>query len=167
MTQADQKLSTHLIHHPYKPPADFEGPLTAVHKASTVYFENVQAMRDRRWLDKSSYTYGLHGTPTTYTLEERLASLEGGLQCLLVPSGLAAIATVSLALLKTGDEVLVPDNAYGPNKTLTEGELAHFGITHQYFDPMNLEDLAAKITPATKLVWLEAPGSVTMELTGH
>ena len=163
MTQADQKLSTHLIHHPYKPPADFEGPLTAVHKASTVYFENVQAMRDRRWLDKSSYTYGLHGTPTTYTLEERLASLEGGLQCLLVPSGLAAIATVSLALLKTGDEVLVPDNAYGPNKTLTEGELAHFGITHQYFDPMNVEDLAAKITPATKLVWLEAPGSVTME----
>ncbi|QXZ11192.1 PLP-dependent transferase [Comamonas sp. Y33R10-2] len=163
MTQADQKLSTHLIHHPYRAPVDFDAPQPAVHKASTVYFENVQAMRDRRWLDKSSYTYGLHGTPTTYTLEERLASLEGGLQCLLVPSGLAAIATVSLALLKTGDEVLVPDNAYGPNKTLTEGELAHFGITHQYYDSMNVEDLAAKITPATKLVWLEAPGSVTME----
>ncbi|WP_050874153.1 PLP-dependent transferase [Comamonas testosteroni] len=163
MTQADHKLSTHLIHHPYKAPTDFEGPQPAVHKASTVYFENVQAMRERRWLDKSSYTYGLHGTPTTYALEERLASLEGGLQCLLVPSGLAAIATVSLALLRTGDEVLVPDNVYGPNKTLTEGELAHFGIGHQYYDPMSVEDLAAKITPATKLVWLEAPGSVTME----
>lgn len=163
MTQADHKLSTHLIHHPYKAPTDFEGPQPAVHKASTVYFKNVQAMRERRWLDKSSYTYGLHGTPTTYALEERLASLEGGLQCLLVPSGLAAIATVSLALLRTGDEVLVPDNVYGPNKTLTEGELAHFGIGHQYYDPMSVEDLAAKITPATKLVWLEAPGSVTME----
>ena len=163
MTQADTKLSTHLIHHPYKAPADFESPVVPVHKGSTVYFDNVQAMRERRWLDKSSYTYGLHGTPTTYTLEERLASLEGGLQCLLVPSGLAAIATVSLALLKTGDEVLVPDNVYGPNKSLTEGELAHFGITHQYYDPMSVEDLAAKITPATRLVWLEAPGSVTME----
>lgn len=163
MTQADSKLSTHLIHHPYKAPADFESPVVPVHKGSTVYFDNVQAMRERRWLDKSSYTYGLHGTPTTYTLEERLASLEGGLQCLLVPSGLAAIATVSLALLKTGDEVLVPDNVYGPNKSLTEGELAHFGITHQYYDPMSVEDLAAKITPATRLVWLEAPGSVTME----
>ena len=163
MTQADTKLSTHLIHHPYKAPADFESPVVPVHKGSTVYFDNVQAMRERRWLDKSSYTYGLHGTPTTYTLEERLASLEGGLQCLLVPSGLAAIATVSLALLKTGDEVLVPDNVYGPNKTLTEGELAHFGITYQYYDPMSVEDLAAKITPATRLVWLEAPGSVTME----
>lgn len=77
MTQADHKLSTHLIHHPYKAPTDFEGPQPAVHKASTVYFANVQAMRERRWLDKSSYTYGLHGTPTTYALEERLASLEG------------------------------------------------------------------------------------------
>ena len=111
MTQADTQLSTHLIHHPYQAPADFAGPQPAVHKASTVYFDNVQAVRERRWLDKSSYTYGLHGTPTTYTLEERLATLEGGLQCLLVPSGLAAIATVSLALLKTGDEVLIPDNA--------------------------------------------------------
>ena len=163
MTQADPQLSTHLIHHPYQAPTDFAGPQPAVHKASTVFFENVQAVRDRRWLDKSSYTYGLHGTPTTYVLEERLATLEGGLQCLLVPSGLAAIATVSLALLKTGDEVLIPDNAYGPNKTLAEGELAHFGITHQYYDPMNVQDLAARITPATKLVWLEAPGSVTME----
>jgi cystathionine beta-lyase len=171
MIQADHRsdpslasqLPTQLIHHPYQPPPDFAAPQPAVHKASTVFFENVQAMRERRWMDKSSYTYGLHGTPTTFTLEERLCSLEGGLQCLLVPSGLAAIATVSLALLRTGDEVLIPDNVYGPNKTLAEGELAHFGIAHQYYDPMDPSDLAARITPATKLVWLEAPGSVTME----
>jgi cystathionine beta-lyase len=171
MTQADSRpdplqasrLPTQLIHHPYQPPQDFAAPQPAVHKASTVFFENVQAMRERRWMDKSSYTYGLHGTPTTFTLEERLCSLEGGLQCLLVPSGLAAIATVSLALLKGGDEVLIPDNAYGPNKALAEGELAHFGVRHQYYDPMDPADLAARITPTTKLVWLEAPGSVTME----
>ena len=163
MTQADHKLSTHLIHHPYKAPTDFEGPQPAVHKASTVYFENVQAMRERRWLDKSSYTYGLHGTPTTYQLEERLCALEGGLQCLLVPSGLSALTTVSLALLNAGDEVLVPDNAYGPNKDFTEIELKRLGIGHAFYDAMNLADLEAKITPATKLVWLEAPGSVSME----
>ena len=96
-------------------------------------------------------------------LEERIATLEGGLQCVLVPSGLAAIANVALALLKTGDEVLIPDNAYGPNKALAEGELAAFGITHQYYAPMDVADLAARITPKTKLVWLEAAGSVTME----
>ncbi|HOP89429.1 MAG TPA: PLP-dependent transferase [Ottowia sp.] len=156
-------LSTRLIHHDYTPPAGFEAPQPPVHKASTVIFPSVSALRAREWKDKSSYTYGLHGTPTTYQLEERLATLEGGLQCLLVPSGLAAIATVSLALLRQGDEVLIPDNAYGPNKALAEVELHHYGIAHRIYDPLDPADLAAKITDATKLVWLEAPGSVTLE----
>jgi len=155
--------TTHLIHHPYAPPADFEAPQPGVFKASTVYFPNVAAMRSREWKDKSAYTYGLHGTPTTYLLEERLCALEGGLQCVLVPSGLAAIANTALALLNAGDEVLIPDNAYGPNKALAEGELRHWGIAHAYYDPLNPADLAERITDRTRLVWLEAPGSVTME----
>lgn len=155
--------TTHLIHHPYTPPEGFDAPQPGVFKASTVYFPNVAAMRSREWKNKSGYTYGLHGTPTTYLLEERLCALEGGLQCVLVPSGLAAIANTALALLKSGDEVLIPDNAYGPNKALAEGELQHWGITHAYYDPMNPADLAARITNRTRLVWLEAPGSVTME----
>ncbi len=159
----DHPDTTHLIHHPYTPPEGFDAPQPGVFKASTVYFPNVAAMRSREWKDKSGYTYGLHGTPTTYLLEERLCALEGGLQCVLVPSGLAAIANTALALLKTGDEVLMPDNAYGPNKALAEGELKHWGITHAYYDPMDPADLAARITERTRLVWLEAPGSVTME----
>ena len=155
--------STDLIHHTYQPPAEFEAPQVGVFKASTVIFPNVAAMRSREWMDKSAYTYGLHGTPTTFTLEERLASLEGGTHCILTPSGLAAIAHVDFALLKTGDEVLIPDNAYAPNKSLAEGELAQFGITHQVYDPLDVNDLAARITPRTRLVWLEAAGSVTME----
>ena len=132
-------------------------------KASTVIFPNMAAMRSTEWKDKSGYTYGLHGTPTSFMLEERLCTLEGGLQCLLLPSGLAAIANVALALLKTGDEVLIPDNAYGPNKTLADGELKDWGITHRFYDPMDPSDLAAKISPKTRLVWLEAAGSVTLE----
>jgi len=155
--------ATRLIHHPYTPPAGFAAPQPGVHKASTVIFPNAAAMRSREWKDKSGYTYGLHGTPTTFILEERLCELEGGLQCLLVPSGLAAIANVGLALLRTGDELLMPDNAYGPNKALAEGELRAWGITHQLYDAMNPADLAAKITPRTRLVWLEAAGSVTLE----
>ncbi len=154
---------THLIHHPYQPPGTFVAVQTGVHKASTVIFPNVAAMRSREWKDKSGYTYGLHGTPTTFILEERIATLEGGLQCVLVPSGLAAIANVDFALLTTGDEVLIPDNAYGPGKVLAAGELARFGISHRYYDSMDSADLAAKISHKTKLVWLEAPGSVTME----
>ena len=155
--------STRLIHHEYAPPAGFVAPMPGVYKASTVIFPSVEAMRTREWKDKSGYTYGLHGTPTTFILEERLCALEGGLQCVLVPSGLAALANVSLALLKMGDEVLIPDNAYGPNKSMAEATLAQFGIRHALYDALDPADLAAKISPATRLVWLEAPGSVTME----
>ena len=95
--------STSLIAHGYVPPAGFASVQPAVHKASTVVFANTAALRARTWKEKTGYTYGLHGTPTTFTLEERIATLEGGLQTLLTPSGLAAISLVDLALLKTGD----------------------------------------------------------------
>ena len=163
LTNPMTKPITRLIRHPYVAPAGFEAPQPGVFKASTVIFPDVAAMRARDWRYKNGYTYGLHGTPTTFTLEERLCELEGGLQCVLSPSGLAAIANTSLALLKTGDEVLIPANVYGPNKALCEGELAQWGITHQSYDAMNPADLAAKIGPRTRLVWLEAPGSVSME----
>ena len=156
-------ISTALIHHRYLPPEGFAAPQPGVFKASTVIFPSVAAMRNFDWKDKSAYTYGLHGTPTTYMLEERLCTLEGGLQCLLTPSGLVAIANVALSLLRSGDEVLIPDNAYGPNKSLAEGELKAWGIEHRFYDPMDWRDLASQITPLTRLVWLEAPGSVTLE----
>lgn len=154
---------TELIHHPYVPPANFGAVAPGVHKASTVIFPNVAALHARSWKSKAGYTYGLHGTPTSFTLEERLATLEGGAHTLLVPSGLATIALVDMALLKQGDEVLIPENAYGPNKELARNELAAWGITHRFYDPMDALGLAALIGPQTRLLWLEAAGSVTME----
>ena len=159
---APQKI-TALIHHPYQAPAGFEAVSPAVHKASTVIFKDTAALHARDWKEKSGYTYGLHGTPTTFTLEERIATLEGGLQTLLLPSGLAAITLVDLALLKAGDEVLLPHNAYGPGKELARVELARFGITHRFYDAMNPQSLTDAIGERTRLVWLEAPGSITME----
>ncbi len=156
-------IATALIHHPYQPPAGFHGVAPAVHRASTVIFPTVATLRQRDWLHKTGYTYGLHGTPTTFTLQARIATLEGGAFCTLAPSGLAALALVCLALLKTGDEVLIPSNAYGPLKTLADGELAAWGITHQVYDPMDLDDFTGRLNARTRLVWLEAAGSVTME----
>ena len=156
-------VSTQLIHHPYTPPAGFNAVPPGVYRASTVIFPNVSALRRRDWQHKTGYTYGLHGTPTTLTLEARVATLEGGTFCTLAPSGLAALALVSMALLKAGDEVLIPHNAYGPNKSFAQAELVAWGITHQFYDPMNPADLAARLSPRTRLVWLEAPGSITLE----
>ncbi len=161
--------TTGLIHHPYQPPAGFDAMPVPVHKASTVVFADTAALRARHALGmkKLGYSYGLHGTPTSYVLEERIAALEGGRHALLVPSGLAAVALVDLALLRSGDLVLMPDNVYGPSKELARHELAGWGISHAVYDPLDPMSLDAALTAAptgvTRLVWLEAAGSVTME----
>jgi cystathionine beta-lyase len=155
--------STQQIHHGYVPAPGFAAVAPALHRASTVLFKDVAAMRASHWLDKSTYTYGLHGTPTSFTLEARLATLEGGSHAMLAPSGLAAIALVDQSLLSSGDTVLIPANAYFPNKSLAAHELARWGIAHRLYDPMDLESLRAALGPDVKLVWIEPPGSVTME----
>ncbi|PWF46607.1 cystathionine beta-lyase [Massilia glaciei] len=164
MNQPTRSQQTALVHNDYRAPAGFDAFPTPVHRASTVLFKNVEAMRSERWKDKSAYTYGLHGTPTTFTLEARLAAIEDGRFCLLAPSGLAAIAMVNFALLKTGDDVLLPDNVYKPNRDLGKWLGSDFGISARYYDPLAGAALADLILPNTRLVWTEAPGSVSMEV---
>ena len=155
--------STQQIHHDFVPAPGFAAVAPPLHRASTVLFKDVAAMRASHWLDKSTYTYGLHGTPTSFTLEARLATLEGGTHAMLVPSGLAAIALVDQSLLSSGDTVLIPGNAYFPNKNLAAHELARWGIAHRLYDPMDPDSLRAALGPDVKLVWIEPPGSVTLE----
>jgi len=159
----ERKPAAELIHHPYQPPAGFASPAVAVHKGSSVFFEDVAALKCVRWADRDAYTYGLHGTPTTFALEARLATLEGAQHVLLAPSGLAALNLVNQSLLKSGDQLLIPDNVYGPSRNSARHELAGWGIDHAVYDPLDPADLAAKLTPATRLVWLEAAGSITLE----
>lgn len=160
-----QDISTRLIHHDYVPPAGYEAVPPGVFKGSTVLFASSATMREgvKAFGQRDGYSYGLYGTPTTYTLERRLCTLEGGRHCLLGPSGQAAIAVVNLGLLSAGDEVLLPTNVYGPALRQARSTLSALGITHRCYDPMDIADLQAKLGPRTKLVWVEAPGSITME----
>jgi cystathionine beta-lyase len=160
----ERSIQTTLIHSDYTPPAGFDAYPTAIHHASTVLFKDVASMRASAWTSKEAYTYGLHGTPTTFTLEARLAAIEGGTHCLLAPSGLAAIALVDLALLKSGDDVLLPENVYNPNRDLGRWLTSDFGISARFYDPLVGAGIADLIQPNTKLVWTEAPGSVSMEV---
>jgi len=157
-------VQTSLIHSDYEAPGGFDAFPPGVHRASTVLFENVAAMRSGEWKDKTAYTYGLHGTPTTFTLEARLAAIEGGAQCLLAPSGLSAIAMINFAFLKSGDDVLLPENVYNPNRELGRWLSQDFGVSARFYDPMIGTGIADLIQPNTKLVWTEAPGSVSMEV---
>jgi cysteine-S-conjugate beta-lyase len=160
MTQA---LPTQFVHHPYRPPDGFEAIVPAVHKASTVLFRDVAALRARSKIGREGYSYGLLGTPTSYRLEQQLCTLEGARHCVLGPSGLAAITVTNVGLLRQGDEVLLPANVYGPSLIQARGPLARMGISHQLYDPTRVDDLKSRLSARTRLVWVEAPGSVTME----
>ncbi|WP_295757441.1 cystathionine beta-lyase [Undibacterium sp.] len=160
----DAISATALIHSQYQAPSGFAAFPSAIHHASTVLFKDVASMRERKWQDKSAYTYGLHGTPTSFTLEARLAEIEQGKYCLLAPSGLAAISLVNMALLQAGDDVLLPENVYSPSRDLGDWLARSFGVSVRYYHPLIGAAIADLIQPNTKLIWTEAPGSVSMEV---
>jgi cysteine-S-conjugate beta-lyase len=157
-------LQTELLHPRESVPPGFEAFAVPTARASTVVFPNLAAVRARDWRNDAQWGYGLHGTPTSTALQQRLATIEGGRYTLLLPSGLSAISNVYFALVKSGDDVLVPDNAYSPNRDHGDWLAHDFGVTVRYYDPMIGAGIAELIRPNTRLIWLEAPGSVTMEV---
>lgn len=157
-------LSTRLVHNDYQPPQGFDAFPPAIYHASTVYFENMASLRAQGTSERPAYTYGLHATPTSLTLQARLAEIEGGKHCLLAPSGASAIAMIDFALLKSGDDVLVPDNVYTPNRELSNWLQRNYGVSARFYDPMIGAGIAGLIRENTKLIWTEAPGSVSMEV---
>ncbi|HEY4081524.1 MAG TPA: PLP-dependent transferase [Burkholderiaceae bacterium] len=158
---AKRAISTDQIHHAYQAPQDWNAIPVPVVKGSTVLFKDAADLHKFRPRDGQSYRYGLHGTPTSYTLSARLCTLEGAEHCLLTPSGLSALTLVNLALLSPGDEVLMPDNVYGQNRYLADDFLPRFGIRTRYYDALKADELP--LSEKTKLVWIEAAGSITLE----
>lgn len=158
---AGRALPTALLHGRHWPAAGFDGGRPGIFRASTVVFPCAADFRSRDWTRKDRFIYGLHGTPTTFELEERVAILEGGRHSLLCPSGLAAIALVYVALLKPGEELLVPVNVYSANRALIMRELVEWGIAVRLYDPTDPDSLS--FSSQTRLVWIEAPCSITFE----
>ena len=137
-----------------------------VHRGSTVLFPNCEARRDGAKHRFEQYmTYGTQGGPTHYAFEDVVAEIEGGTRCLVVGTGLAAVAVPLLAYLKAGDHCLMPDSAYGPARNICEGLLKNWGIETTYYDPTVDEAAAAAlIRPTTRVFYTESPGSHTFEV---
>ncbi|HEV7637056.1 MAG TPA: cystathionine beta-lyase [Bradyrhizobium sp.] len=130
---------------------------------STVLYPTADDLHAHR----GEYQYGRRGTPTTKALQEALMALEGP-QCAgvgIAPSGLAAITTTLLAVLKAGDHLLVCDNAYRPTRNFCNGLLARYGVETSYFDPLIGGGIADLFKPNTRAVLVEAPGSQSFEMT--
>lgn len=157
--------ATHLIH-PWREVArGFRSLAPGTERASTVLFDNISKWKSRSGFDESIYTYGTSGTPTTRDLQNRIAEWEGGFASVLFPSGLAAVAYAFLPFVAPGDHVLVPSNVYDPVKTLANGLLKRMNVEVSYYDPAVGSGIAKLMKPNTKLVWVETPGSITMEVS--
>ena len=156
-----KNLQTELIHAPRRAPQYISTVQPPLFRASTIIFPNTHALFNRHWTDEYDYSYGTHGTPTTFTLADNIARLEGGKQCLLAPSGLSAINLVNACFLSQGDEVWVADNIYGPNMEHLRNLETRYGIQVKVYNPIDVSTF--KPTLKAKLIWLEAAGSVTLE----
>jgi len=155
--------ATHCTIHPTVDLSEFSSLAVPTYRASTIVFDDAQSYANRGQRDLDSYMYGLHGTPTTRTLEAQLSKLENGERAVIVPSGQAGATIVFLSVLHPSDTVLIPDNVYPPVLEFCSDYLAPRGIHHKIYssDGDGMEDL---IDPTVKLIWAETPGSTTMEM---
>jgi len=156
--------STKLIHTDARVPEGFRSLATPVYRGSTTLFDDAHHVIDHWDQHKHGYTYGLYGTPTTLELAARVGELEGGQYTLITAGGQGALALINLALLKSGDHILIPENIYGPHRRLAFSMLKRFGIETTYYDPLIGAGIADLLRDNTKLVWCESPGSLTMEV---
>jgi cysteine-S-conjugate beta-lyase len=133
-----------------------------VHRASTILFDDVAAI-DASKPGLGSYYYGLHGTPSQWSLAEALTDLEpGATGTMLYPSGLSAVTTALLTVLSPGDELLMVDSVYDPTRRFADGVLKKLGVATRYYAPDS--NVADQFTDRTRAILIESPGSQTFEV---
>lgn len=134
-------------------------------RASTIVFDTMQELQEAvKQRGNRVPFYGRRGTQTHFALQEAICELEGGAGCALYPCGAAAISGALLSFLKHGDHLLMVDTAYEPTRGLCDKLLAGLGIETSYYDPLIGAGIASLIKPNTKVIFLESPGSLTMEV---
>jgi len=159
-----QDDDTSCVHHPVVDETGFAAVTVPVWRASTIVFPDMATYAARNGKGHDAYSYGLHGTPTTRILEAQIARMEGGGRTIVTGSGLSAITLTLQAMLSPGDAVLIVDTVYPPVRDFADRFLKRMGVEVIYYDPAIGAGIADLITGATKLVWMESPGSTTMEM---
>ena len=138
---------------------------SVIQRASSLVFDTVEAKKHAtRNRANGELFYGRRGTLTHFSLQEAMCELEGGAGCALFPCGAAAVANTILAFVEQGDHVLMTNTAYEPSQDFCTKILAKLGVTTSWFDPLIGADSAQLIRPETRVVFLESPGSITMEV---
>ena len=138
---------------------------SVIQRASSLVFDTVEAKKHAtRNRANGELFYGRRGTLTHFSLQEAMCELEGGAGCAPFPCGAAAVANTILAFVEQGDHVLMTNTAYEPSQDFCTKILAKLGVTTSWFDPLIGADIARLVRPETRVVFLESPGSITLEV---
>lgn len=151
--------------HAGRDPAGHAGAVSIPpYRASTILFPDLDSL-EARDPDFQAVRYGRTGTPSSHAFEEAMAELEGGHRAVSFGSGLQAITTALLAVLKAGDHLLMADTTYGPTRAFCQGILARMGVETTFYDPLlGAAELEPLFKPHTRALFLESPGSLTFEV---
>jgi len=136
----------------------------AVWRGSTVVFNSIDDFAARKHRQPDGFSYGVTGTPTARLLEDRIATLENARHCVITPSGAAALMTVVMAYVRNGDHLLLSAACYSSLTALADKWLVNLGVEVEYYSPQAGADLEDLIRPNTRMICLESPGSLTMEM---
>lgn len=158
------KKDTEIVHAGRHPEQYLGAVNPPVYRVSTVTYPSVEAMETAERKPFDGMRYGRYGTPTSFALEEAVAALEGGYRSISTSSGLAAITGTLSALLKAGDHVLMVDTVYFPTRRFCVEHLKRCGVETTFYDPTIGSAIASLIRPETRVVFVEAPGSLTFEM---
>lgn len=164
MKQRDKTKLVHLARNHAE--GDTRSVNPAIIRASTVLYKDtstLKSIRKHREKGERIFSYGARGTPTTFALEDALTEIEQGARTMLFPTGLAAIAHVFLSVLKPGDHCLLSESIYGPARAVANHYLMPRGIACEFY-PGGHEEVARRLRPETRLVYVEIPGSIIFDL---
>lgn len=153
-------VETVLTHHGRAPEDQFGFVNTPVYRGSTVLFKTLADIEAQQ----QHFLYGRAGNPTTESVESVITALEKAYRTKLVPSGLAAVTIALLSCVEAGDDILVTDSAYEPDRVFANGFLTRMGVSVRYYDPRIGAGLSEMMQPNTKAVLAESPGSLTFEV---
>ncbi|WP_318403357.1 cystathionine beta-lyase [Photobacterium leiognathi] len=138
---------------------------TVIQRASSLVFDSVAAKKHATAnRAKGELFYGRRGTLTHFSLQEAMVELEGGAGCALYPCGAAAVANSILSFVSSGDHILMTGAAYEPSQDFCKIILTDMNVSTTFYDPMTGEGIADLIQSNTKVVFLESPSSITMEV---
>ena len=158
-------LQTELVHTGRKKRYTQGAVNSVIQRASSLVFDSLEAKKEAMEnRAKGALFYGRRGTLTHFALQDAMAEIEGGAGCYLYPCGAAAIANTILAFVKKGDHILVSEASYEPTQEFCEHILKDFGVETDYFSPLIGRYITNHIQPNTKVVFLESPSSITMEV---